>query len=71
MDINLDKFNVRKSISYNAGSIGLPPGEERYIAKAQGIVGFEIFAEDKLSIKNLEDSAVDKLRKHHDANKKN
>lgn len=58
MDINLDKFNVRKSISYNAGSIGLPPGEERYIAKAQGIVGFEIFAEDKLSIKNLEGKQI-------------
>ena len=58
MDINLDNFNVRKTTSYNAGPIGLPPGEERYIAKAQGLVGFEIFAEDKISIKNLEGKQI-------------
>ena len=35
MDINLENFNVRKTKPYNAGPIGLPLGEERYIAKAQ------------------------------------
>ena len=54
MDINLDNFIVRKTEHYNAGPIGLAPGEERYISKAQGLVGFEIFAEDKISIKNIE-----------------
>ena len=54
MDTNLDNILVRKSNSYNAGPIGFDLGEERYIAKAQGLVGFEIFAEDKISIKNIE-----------------
>ena len=54
MDINLENFNVRKTKPYNAGPIGLPPGEERYIARAQGLVGFQIFAEDKIAIKNIE-----------------
>ena len=54
MDINLDDFNIRKTAPYNAGPVGLPLGEERNIAKAQGLVGFEIFSEDKISIKNLE-----------------
>jgi uncharacterized protein YcgI (DUF1989 family) len=30
------------------------PGEERYMAKAQGLVGFEIFEGDKISIINIE-----------------
>ena len=54
MDINLENFNIRKTTPYNAGPVGLPIGEERYMAKAQGLVGFEVFAEDKITIKNLE-----------------
>ena len=58
MVINLDNFNIRKTVPYNAGPIGLPPGEERYIAKAQGLVGFEIFAKDKIFIKNIEGQQI-------------
>ena len=58
MDINLDNFNIRKTVPYNAGPIGLPQGEERYIAKAQGLVGFEIFAKDKIFIKNIEGQQI-------------
>ena len=54
MDINLDNFQVRRTNAYLAGPAGLLPGEERYIAKAQGLVGFEIFRGDKISIKNIE-----------------
>ena len=54
MNLNIENFNIRRSKPYLAGPNGLAPGEERYIAKAQGLVGFEIFAEDKISIKNLE-----------------
>ena len=54
MNLNIENFNIRRSKPYLAGPNGLAPGEERYIAKAQGLVGFEIFAEDKISIKNIE-----------------
>ena len=30
MDINLENFNIRRTTPYNAGPIGLLPGEERY-----------------------------------------
>ncbi len=54
MDINIENFDIRRTNPYNAGPIGLPAGEERYISKAQGLVGFEIFSDDKISIKNTE-----------------
>ena len=54
MQLNLENFNVRRSNPYIAGPIGLSPGEERYIAKAGGLIGFEIFEGDKISINNIE-----------------
>ena len=54
MELNLDNFSIRRTNPSIAGSSGFSLGEERYIAKAQGLVGFEIFADDKLFIKNLE-----------------
>ena len=54
MNLNLENFNIRRTNPYIAGPIGLTPGEERYIVKAQGLVGMEIFKEDKISIKNIE-----------------
>ena len=54
MQLNLENFDVRRTSPYLAGPIGLAPGEERYIAKAQGLIGFEIFEGDKILIKNIE-----------------
>ena len=54
MEINLKNYNVRRSNPYFAGPVGLPIGTERYIAKALGLVGLEIFEGDKLFIKNIE-----------------
>ena len=54
MDLNLDNFQIRRTNPYLAGPTGLLPGEERYMAKAQGLVGFEIFEGDKISIINIE-----------------
>ena len=54
MQLNLEKFNIRRSNPYIAGTVALAPGEERYIAKAQGLIGLEIFEGDKISIKNIE-----------------
>ena len=48
MDLNLDNFQIRRTNPYLAGPTGLLPGEERYMAKAQGLVGFEIFEGDKI-----------------------
>ena len=47
-------LETRKTSPYMAGTKGLNPGEERYLAKAHGLVGFEIFADHKILIKNLE-----------------
>ena len=52
--LNLDNFNIRRIQPYNAGIINLSEKEERYITKAQGLTGFEIFAGDKITIKNIE-----------------
>ena len=54
MDLNLDNFQIRRTNPYLAVPTGLLAGEERYMAKAQGLVGFEIFEGDKISIINIE-----------------
>ena len=54
MQLNLENFNIRRTNPYIAGPIGLAPGEERYIAKAQGLIGIEIFEGDKISIENID-----------------
>ena len=41
-------LEARKTNPYMAGIRGLNLGEERYVAKAQGLIGFEIFADDKI-----------------------
>ena len=54
MELNLENFNIRRSNPYIAGQIGLAPEEERYIVKARGLTGVEVFKGDKISIKNIE-----------------
>ena len=54
MQLNLGNFNIRSTNPYLAGPNGLAPGEERYIVKAQGLIGIEIFKGDILSINNIE-----------------
>ena len=46
MEISLENFEIRRSNPYIAGSQGLPEGTERYIAKAQGLIGIDIFEGD-------------------------
>ena len=58
MDLDLSGYNIRKTQPYNAGILGLPEDVERYIAKAQGLIGFEFFAGDIISIINTEGSQV-------------
>ena len=54
MEINLESFKIRRSEPYIAGNQGLPEGQERYIAKAQGLIGLDINSGDEISIKNIE-----------------
>jgi len=54
MDLNLDNFQIRRTNPYLAGPTSFLSGEEKYMAKAQGLIGFEIFEGDKLSIINIE-----------------
>ncbi len=58
MQINFEDFNVRKSNSYVAGTYGLPKNVERYIIQAQGLIGFDIFSGDEISIKNIEGQQI-------------
>jgi len=58
MELDLTGFNVRKTQPYNAGILGLPEDVERYVAKAQGLIGFETFAGDTISIINSEGSQL-------------
>ena len=39
MELNLEKFNIRRSEALIAGSYSLPENIERYIVKAQGLIG--------------------------------
>ena len=48
MELDLTGFNIRKTEPYYAGILGLPEDVERYVAKAQGLIGFEFFAGDKI-----------------------
>ena len=54
MEINLENFKIRRSNPYIAGSQGLPVGTERYLAKAQGLIGIDVFCGDEISVKNIE-----------------
>ena len=50
MEINLENFNVRRSSPFIAGNQGLPEGTERYIARAKGLIGLEIFKGDNYTV---------------------
>jgi len=54
MELNLENFIIRRTNPYIAGPVGLAPGEERYVVKARGLIGIEIFEGDNISIKNIE-----------------
>ena len=54
MKLNLKNFNVRKSAPYISGSYGLPENTERYTIKAQGLIGIDVFKEDKITLIDIE-----------------
>ena len=44
MKLNLENFKIRKSKAIIAGSYSFPKNIERYIVKAQGLIGIDIFS---------------------------
>ena len=58
MNLNLSNFNIKKTRPILLGNIGLPEDTERYIVKAQGIIGIDIFSEDEVTILNIEGGQI-------------
>tara|TARA_Y100001970_G_scaffold279342_1_gene386504 strand:+ start:2093 stop:4447 length:2355 start_codon:yes stop_codon:yes gene_type:complete len=54
MELDLTKFNVRKTQPIILGNAGLPDNVERYTVKGEGILGIEIYEGDEIKIINLE-----------------
>ena len=47
MELDLSNFNVRKTKPIILGNPGLPENVERYVVKGQGLIGVDIFKDDK------------------------
>ena len=58
MNIDVNKYPVRRSNPIVKGSYGLPEDIQRYIVKGQGLIGIELEKGDKLFLKNLEGNQI-------------
>ena len=58
MEFNLESFYVRQTKPKIYGNIALPENTERYIVKAQGLLGIDIFSGDKIKIINIEGGQI-------------
>ena len=56
MELDLNNFNIRKTKPIILGNAGLPDNVERYTAKAEGILGIDVFEGDEIKILNIEGS---------------
>ena len=54
MNINIENFEIRRSNPKILGSAGFSEKTERYLVKAKGIIGIDIFQGDKVKIVDLE-----------------
>ena len=54
MKLNLENFNIRRSKAKITGSYSFPENTERYIVKAQGLIGLDIYKGDQIKIINTE-----------------
>ena len=54
MKLNLDNFQFRKSNPRIIGNYSLPKNFERHIVKAQGLMGLEIYKNDKIKVIDIE-----------------
>ena len=58
MELNLKNFNIRRSSPKIKDNYSLPKNVERYIIKAQGLIGVDIFNGDKIKIINIEGGQI-------------
>ena len=58
MELNLENFNIRNSKPIILGNAGLPKNTERYHLNGMGIIGIDIYKDDKIKIINIEGSQV-------------
>ena len=71
MDLNLNNFDIRRSDSKILGRYNLPENLERYIVKAQGLLGVDIFIGDKIKLVNIEGSQICEVSVFNDFGKNN
>ena len=53
VNIDIDKYPVRRSNPILKGSYGLPEDTERYVVKGQGLIGIELDKGDNLILKKI------------------
>mgnify|MGYP003990219611 FL=1 len=58
MNIDVNKYPVRRSNPIVKGSYGLPEDIQRYIVKGQGLIGIELEKGDNIFLKNLEGNQI-------------
>ena len=58
MNIDINKYPVRRSNPIVAGSYGLPKDTQRYLLKGQGLIGIDLDKGDILYLKNLEGNQI-------------
>ena len=58
MELNLENFNIRRSEALIVGSYNLPENTEKYTVKAQGLIGLDVYKDDKIKIINTEGGQV-------------
>ena len=54
MELDLSKFNIRKTNPIILGNAGLPDNLERYTVKGEGILGIDVFKNDEINVINIE-----------------
>ena len=58
MELNLENFNIRRSEALIVGSYNLPENTEKYTVKAQGLIGLDVYKDDKIKIINTEGGQI-------------
>ena len=71
MQLNLENFNIRRSNARIEGSYNFPTNVERYIVKAQGLIGLDIYKGDKIKIINIEGGQICEISAYDNKGKNN
>ena len=63
MNIDVNKYPVRRSNPIVAGSYGLPKDTQRYVIKGQSLIGLDLDKGDILYLKNLEGNQICEIKR--------